>query len=94
MYHQSRCPVNRKQRWVDFDSPAIVEETPDSVTVDLIQLSNEEPIEFAFGDLPEGKVNQIRLIISDSSLLAYEDVVGIDGPDPGDDITAQLRNST
>jgi hypothetical protein len=73
--------------FADFDSPAIVKVTPDSVTVDLIQLSNEEPIEFAFVDLPPGEVNQIRLIISESSLIAYEDVVGIDGPDPGEDIT-------
>ncbi|UCD58878.1 MAG: DUF4382 domain-containing protein, partial [Candidatus Hydrogenedentota bacterium] len=73
--------------FADFDSPAIVKRTDDSVTVDLILLSDEEPIEFAFGDLPEGKVNQIRLIISEASLIAYEDVVGIDGPDPGNTIT-------
>jgi hypothetical protein len=73
--------------FADFSSPAIVEVTPDSVTVDLIRLSEEEPIAFAFGSLPVGKINQIRFVVSEASLIAFEDVVGIDGPDPGDDIT-------
>ncbi len=73
--------------FADFSSPAIVDQTPDSVTVDLIALAGQQPIEFALGDLPPGKVNQIRLVVSDASLIAYEDVVDIDGPDAGDDIT-------
>jgi hypothetical protein len=73
--------------FADFDSPAVVEETPDSFTVDLLQLANGNAIEIALGDLPEGQLNQLRLIVTAAELYAYEDVVQRDGPDDGDDIT-------
>lgn len=69
--------------FANFSSSAVVEETADSVTVDLIQLSNQEPIVFALADLPVGDVNQIRLVVSEASLTAYEDVVQLDGNGDG-----------
>jgi hypothetical protein len=69
--------------FADFTSPAIVDQDEQSVTVDLIQLADEEPIEFAFGKLPEGRLNQIRLIVCEASIYAFEDVVGFDGNDDG-----------
>jgi hypothetical protein len=70
--------------FADFSSPAVVEETGDTVTVDLIQLYNQTPISFALGNLPAGRLDQIRLIISEASLVAYEDVVEVDGNDDGE----------
>ena len=73
--------------FADFRSSAVVEETGDSFTVDLIQLSNGDSIEIALGNLPIGKLNQLRLVVTAASLYAYEDVIGLDGPDPGNDIS-------
>jgi hypothetical protein len=73
--------------FADFDSPAIVARTEDSITIDLLQLSNGASIRFAFGDLPNGRVNQIRLIISDAKLYAYEEELGLDGLDDDDVVT-------
>jgi hypothetical protein len=73
--------------FADFSSGAVVGETSEGVTFDLIQLSNQEPIEFALGNLPDGNLQQIRLIITEASLTAYEEIVGVDGPDADDVVT-------
>ena len=71
----------------EFESPAVVAETPDDFTVDLLQLAGGESIEIGLGDLPDGKLDQLRLIVTAAELYAYEDVVQLDGPDPGNDIS-------
>ena len=73
--------------FADFSSSAIVDQAEESVTIDLLQLSNGASIEFALGDLPPGRLNQIRLIISAAALYAYEEDIGLDGLDSDDVIT-------
>lgn len=73
--------------FADFDSPAIIDQTEDSVTIDLLQLSDGTPIRFALGDLPDGRLNQIRLLISDAKLFGYEENLGLDGLDEDEVIT-------
>ena len=59
--------------FADFSSPAVVEETGDTVTVDLIQLYNQTPISFALGSLPAGRLDQIRLVITEARIVIEDE---------------------